>query len=395
MPVNYQQIQKQVREQIKLAPARKKLFEERLNRARDILSQHAADLDSLRTKVEHAANADKSLRCAAPLTETLESAHLAEVPSVYPVLLAADGSQINPNRHDAVEFGLVNVGVITIKPSQAAVPVETTGSDLYLFTDPEEDSRPLTEELVALKRDFKERNVLAELAKSQPGVVLTLTDGPLELFREPKEDARFDRLFEQYLDVMELLASMNAVTAGYVDKPAADLVVRLLELTLYPDEELQKAGREHKLGGVRDIDLFGRLLDPGERSAVFAIQSPTADKFRHRIGGQIAIHFFYLNVGLPGKPWLVRVELPAWVSSQPDMVDLLQATLMQQCRQMGARAYPYTLHRAHEIALVSFQEKQQLQLMIEAEMRREGIDYGNQSNKQAAKDLEGRKGYQA
>ena len=392
MPVNYQQVQQQVREQVKLAPARQKQQRERLEKARGLLVRHAVDLQYLQDKVSQAAARDKSLRCAIPLSEPINLVKNAALPAVFPVLLAADGSQINPNRHDAVEFGLINIGVIRLQPVQALTPVEMTSCELFLYQSPENDSGPLTEELVALKRDFKERSELARLAAAEPGVVLTLTDGPLELFREPKGDPRFDRLFEDYLDVMEVLASMNTVTAGYVDKPGADLVVRLLELTLYPDEELQKAGKERQLGGVRDIDLFRDILQPMERSAIFAIQSSSAVKFSQRLNRQMALHFFYLNVGRVGRPWLVRVELPAWVSQQAELVDLLQATLLQQCRQMGIKAYPYALHRAHEVALVSFQDKQQLQVMIEAEMLRAGLEVGDKSYKQSHKDLEGRKG---
>jgi len=392
MPVNYQQVQQQVRDQVKLAPARQKQQRERLEKARGLLVRHAVDLQYLQDKVSQAAARDKSLRCAIPLSEPINLVKNAALPAVFPVLLAADGSQINPNRHDAVEFGLINIGVIRLQPVQALTPVEMTSCELFLYQSPENDSGPLTEELVALKRDFKERSELARLAAAEPGVVLTLTDGPLELFREPKGDPRFDRLFEDYLDVMEVLASMNTVTAGYVDKPGADLVVRLLELTLYPDEELQKAGKERQLGGVRDIDLFRDTLQPAERSAIFAIQSSSAEKFSQRLNGHMALHFFYLNVGRVGRPWLVRVELPAWVSQQAELVDLLQATLLQQCRQMGIKAYPYALHRAHEVALVSFQDKQQLQVMIEAEMLRAGLEVGDKSYKQSHKDLEGRKG---
>lgn len=395
MPVNYQQVQQQVREAVKKTPARQKQQRERLDKARGLLARHAVDLAYLQDKVSQAAARDKSLRCAMPLSEPLTQVKTVASPAVYPVLLAADGSQINPNRHDAVEFGLVNVGVIRMQPQTAQTPREITSSELLMYELPDGSSGPLTEELVALLRDYKERKELAGLAAVEQGIVLTLTDGPLELFREPKGDPRFDRLFEDYLTVMEELASINAVTAGYVDKPGADLVVRLLELALYPDAELHKAGKEHLLGGVRDIDLFLEVLQPAERSAVFAIQSSSAEKFNQRLNGQMALHFFYLNVGTLSKPWLVRVELPAWVSRQSELVDLLQATLLQQCRQMGIKAYPYALHRAHEVALVSFQEKVQLQEMIEAEMRRAGLEVGVGSYKQSHKDLAGRRRYKS
>lgn len=395
MPVNYQQVQKQVREQVKLAPALKEQLRERLEKAHELLSIHSNDLNYLQEKVKLAAARDKGLRCAVPLNEPLNQAVRAVDPAAYPLLLAADGSQINPNRHDAIEFGLINIGVIRITPVQAVTPSETTACELFLYQDPANDSGPLTEELVALKRDYKERKELAILASAEPGTVMTLTDGPLELFREPKGDASFDRLFEEYLDVMENLASMNTITAGYVDKPGADLVVRLLELGLYSDDELHKAGKERPLGGIRDSVLLESVLAPTQRSAIFAIQSSSAEKFSKRIHGQMALHFFYLNVGTSAKPWLVRVELPAWVSRQPELVDLLHATLLQQCRQLGVKPYPYALHRAHEVALVSFQDKEQVQILIEAELNRAGIASGEKSNKQSTKDLPGRKGYRS
>jgi len=393
MPVNYQQVQAQVRDAILKMPAREQQRQKRLEQAWELLSRHANDLGYLQDKVEKAAAREKNLRCAVPLTEDLNFTRLAPEPVNYPVLLAADGSQINPNRHDAVEFGLVNVGVIRLQPNAAQPPREITTSELLMNDLTDGSSGPLTEELVALMRDLNERRKLSELAVPEPQPVLTLTDGPLELFREAKGDPRFDRLFEEYLDVMEGLASIATVTAGYVDKPGADLVVRLLELALYPDEELQKAGKDRPLGGVRDIVLLKEMLQPGERSAIFAIRSTSAEKFNQRLSGQIALHFFYLNVGRAGKPWLVRVEIPAWVSRRKELVDLLQASLLQQCRQMGLRAYPYALHRAHEVALVSFADKEQLQGMIEAEMRRAGMDTGEKSYKQSHKDLPGRGGF--
>ncbi len=393
MPVNYQQIQQQIREKANNAPARVEQLRERTEKARELLLRHAEDPQYLQEKVAQAAIHDKGLRCAFPLNENLDVSQAVQPPESYPVLLAADGSQINPNRHDAVEFGLINIGIIRIQPGQALTPIEWTSSELILDDAPDGRAEPLTEEYVALLRDYNERQELIKLAAMEPQPVLTLTDGPLELFREPKGDKRFDDQFEKYLTVLEELASINAVTAGYVDKPGSDLVVRMLELTLYTDENLQRAGRERKLGGVRDIVLFSKQLAPGERTGIFAIQSSSAEKFRQRLSGQIALHFFYLNVGLGDNSHLVRVEIPAWVSRQPEFVDLLQATLLQQCKQLGLRPYPYALHRAHEVALVSFQEKQQVEWMLAVELQRKGIAVGQKSYKQAAKDLPGRKGY--
>lgn len=112
--------------------------------------------------------------------------------------------------------------------------------------------------------------------------------------------------------------------------------------------------------GLTDRDIYLELLDPGERSAVFAIHSPSAALYRD----EIALHFFYLNVGRAG---LARVEIPAWVAVSQQKLDALHAALIEQCRIMGPRPYPYLLHRAHEVAVVSIQEKEQVTQWIAQE----------------------------
>jgi hypothetical protein len=60
---------------------------------------------------------------------------------------------------------------------------------------------------------------------------------------------------------------------------------------------------------------------------------------------------------------------------------------------MGTRPYPYILHRAHELAVVTFEETSQLENMLAGELQARGMDAGVKSNKQSAKDLPGRGRY--
>jgi hypothetical protein len=57
---------------------------------------------------------------------------------------------------------------------------------------------------------------------------------------------------------------------------------------------------------------------------------------------------------------------------------------------MGNRHYPYLLHRAHEVAVVSLDERDQVTQMISLELLRRGLTPDEQSQKQAAKNLAGR-----
>jgi hypothetical protein len=146
----------------------------------------------------------------------------------------------------------------------------------------------------------------------------------------------------------------------------------------------------HPLRGVSDRWLFGDsknlLLPPGHRSAIFKIQSSSEKSYK----GVLELHFFYLNVGTEGHPWPVRVEIPRWVVDDRQKLDLLHAVLVDQCRMMGSKPYPYLLHRAHETAVVKQEEKQQIEQLLLMELRKNDEDIDEGSNKQSAKDLKGR-----
>src|SRR5690606_3528090 len=141
------------------------------------------------------------------------------------------------------------------------------------------------------------------------------------------------------------------------------------------DPELPQIRDRRPLRGVTDAYLFRTLLAPGERSAVFAMQSQSAKRYT----GVRALHFFYLNVGRENHPWIARVEIPRWVAENDRMLDSLHAVLVRQCRILGARPYPYLLHRAHETAVVTLPEKEQVTQMIILELRRRGVEVGEES----------------
>lgn len=387
MPIDYQQIYTKIQEIGKGARERKKTLEERRAKVRELLTAYASELDVLRSKVDTAKEADVNLRCAYPLGEPLDSSFDVQPVSVSPTLIAADGSQINPDRHAAVQFGLVNVGAIITRLNSGEAPQIETESELLYGDDLLPNGIPMSDGMVALRRDLAERQKLDELSKDIPGAVVTFTDGPIELWGAKGEDASaYEDFIEKYKGVLSRLQSHGVITAGYVDKPSADLVVRLLEIAMADSEQLQRLREFHPLRGVSDRWLYGEkgnpLLKPGHRSAVFKIQSSSEKRYT----GVLSLHFFYLNVGTEGHPWPVRVEIPRWVAEDSEKLNLLHAVLVEQCRMMGNKPYPYLLNRAHEIAVVKNEEKQQIEQLLSMELRKQGEETDDPSNKQAGKD---------
>jgi hypothetical protein len=389
MALNFQEVRQQVYELGQHAPEHQRMLSMTREDAKRLLKENADRLDELREKVDYVVqNYDQALRCALPGTESLTAQFPLPPLPEHATVLAADGSQINPDRHAEVLYGLVNVGAIEMQLGNPSTPVLSVSSELLY----NEKAFDLTNATLALQRDLSERTMLAKLASKAPNPVITFTDGQMELWggtANSDRNSKFQKNLMDYRDTLQEMSDMKVATAGYVDRPAARTVVRLLEVASLPEDQLPEIKNNQPLRGVRDIDLFIDSLQPGQRSAVFGIQSIFSSFF----SGDLSLHFFYLNVGSPEKPWLARVEAPAWVVNDRHMLDALHAVLVQQSQILETRPYPYLLHRAHEVAVVSMEEKQQVTQMIIQELRRQGLTVGGLSHKQSAKNLDTRTRY--
>jgi hypothetical protein len=388
--LDFQQVRDQVQQLGLSASQNVDLLRKQRERARELLEEYAGEIEALRQRVELVARSyDPSLRCALPVAEALDT-HYAPPPLPQAVtVLAADGSQINPDRHAEVEYALTNVGAIQMRYGSDQPPATWVSSKLIYG----EQLYPITEALLALRRDLQERSQLADLAANAEPPVITFTDGPIELWgvREEtgQEASEYKDSLKEYLQVLAEMRQRGVTTAGYVDKPWANLVMRLLEVAITPKDQLKDIRTLSQLRGATDLYLYRELLAPGERSAVFAFQSQAAVNYR----GDLGLHFFYLNVGSFNRGWLARVEIPAWVAEDRTALGNLHAVLLHQCRMMGDRPYPYLLHRAHETAVVSLEEQEQVSQMILLELRNKGITVTGLSYKQSAKNLAGRTRY--
>ena len=324
MSLDFLQVSQQVKQLGETALQHQADQKTRLVETRAMLETSAGDIERLQQKVEQVVhNYDQTLRCAVPVSEALDSGHPLPLSAEQVTLIAADGSQIFADRHAEVEYCLVNTGAIIMRCGIAEAPVTSIQSRLIYA----EELEGMSDDRLSLQRDLAERTRLLELASQAPAPVITLTDGPLELWTTTLEEGRvageFKKSLEQYLDVLRQLNKINATTAGYVDKPGADLVVRLLEVAKAEADDLREMRKFRPYKGVTDRELYRDILQPGERSAIFSIQSRSSKPYQ----GELSIHFFYLNVGKAGHPYLARVEIPAWVVEDETSLDDLHAAL--------------------------------------------------------------------
>lgn len=390
MPIDYQQISAKIREIGAGAQERLKNLSEKRNQVHQVFTANASQLEFLQQKVAAATAVDPNLRCALPLTETLNTTRSLPPLEIDATLIAVDGSQINPDRHAAHRFGVINIGAILMKRNSGKSPEIVT--DTKLFFDMELERNGLTSEgAISLRRDLLERSVIDDLSQDVLGPVVNITDGTLEIWgaKDIDDPKAYEQSVHTYLKILSRLQSRGLTIAGYVDKPSANLVVRLLEVTIARPENLQNLRSYHPFQGVSDLWLFGsqndefRLLGPDERSAVFRLQSGSDKYYRD----DLVLNFFYLNVSDSERvPQIARIEIPRWVVDDSEKLNLLHGLLIEQCRMLGNRPYPYLLNRAHEIAVVGNLEKEQIGQLLTLENQRHGESAGLPSNKQVAKD---------
>jgi len=386
MPINYQETYTQVKEIIAGARERRKTLDEQRAKARDLLNAYSSELDALRSKVDSAKQADSNIRCAVPINETLASSHPVPASVIQSTLIAADGSQIVPNRHDPLQYYVINVGAIAMQIGSGNTPEVVTETELRMLD--EFDDTFFSESQIALLRDVAERKKLLEMSEKYSGTIIALTEGQLELWGSvDNENAReFDKSLQDYLHVLDQLRQKQIIAGGYVDKPGANWVIKLLEIAGTPLDELKNIRKKRLLAGVTDLWLFSQILGEYERSAVFALQAKSAEKY----AGALAIHFFYLNVGDEKHPKIARVDVPLWVVENQSMLNALHSVLVEQSKIMGKSPFPYLLHRAHEIAVVTHREKEEIDRMLSREILSSGGELGEKSGKQSAKDLKER-----
>ncbi len=384
MPVNYVQIENSLEtyagkvkhQQSALVPLEEALWEQ--------FSDGSWSLSQMREKISQAESQARSLYCAKPLSEPLLTHKPApEVPEKY-TLLAADGSQIAPDRHKPIPFCVVNLGLIRVRMGSGEAPEQSVVSHLL---EPEElfssEGSLLGEDEVALHRDLAEREALLAFAPDAEQPVIALTDGPLDVYLGLRRLERRQVIQEQVRAIHRHLQDREIISAGYIDKPGSEMLSRMFAVLQVPQEKLGGYDEKQRaIRGISDARLLSRLLtQPGERSAIFEAVTKSEGS------SGLKVHFFFLNAGnsAADQPYLARVEFPAWVSDFPDKVDLLHAVIYRDLQVLDTHPYPYLLQRAHELAIISMAEHTHVEEMLMRGYAQEGLATGLRSNKEVNK----------
>lgn len=391
MPPNYSQLDKLIASAAGELPAFRDDLSQKSNLAIQALHDAQGNQEKLgETARRVTARIDRMLRCAAPTCEPLTAQYAPGAVPIPATLVGTDGSQIQPDLKQGMWWGLTNSAAVTIHlyPEMTEPPVIRTETELFLenkrFTA---QGMIITPESVDLYRDLRERELLAETVAAirSQGFRLGLLDGQLELWgsRDPALRGQYLDSLEQCVQAFEQMQRQGAAYVGYVDGTNSELLVRLLEIVLTPENRLHRVRQERPLLGLTDGDILGLLLQPGHRSAVFELRT----RARGAFSGDLAIFLFFLNVGVPDEPHIVRVEIPGYVAACKEWIGQIHAAILHQCQVIPDVRYPYILERAHEEARVDRQDCAAVQSRIAQAFQEAGLKHIPNSPKFDGKGL--------
>ncbi|MDQ1301036.1 MAG: NurA protein, partial [Chloroflexota bacterium] len=312
---------------------------QRIARAKDTLARTPLVTAELRAKIKRAREIDQWRRGALPLGDRLDDRRQVTERLPQAILIAADGSQIYPDRHGIALYYLLNTGAIVLRAGSGQAPSVDSAPEIFYRDEDlyDADGQIHPPEHINAQRSRREIQALADLAEAERTAlggdlsvpIICLTDGPLLPWQ--KQDAEHDETISEevefFVQQIRRLRNARAIPVGYVDRPGSAYVLRILELVDLPIEQITREKlRRGSFLLLADRFLFDDLR-PNERGALFTPNSETNDRYEQASGGD-RIVFTYVNLsrqdGVKNSA-VVRMEIPKWVADDPTLLDAAQA----------------------------------------------------------------------
>lgn len=383
MPLEFSKVAAQIEDMVAKAGLEGEERRGRLARALKLFAE--ADADALIAKV--ASSKTKTPWPVAGIARGFNRQYNSPPCPQEFTVLATDGSNIDVDRHNSVRCCLINTGTVVIQygaqpDAQLSSEATILFGDKLVMTDEAGVRTKLIEGLMGIKRSIAECAALADAVAKQPSArtTLAMVDGSLMLWGLSPEDyegfVREELLDKGYLSSFDRMKKCSIegsfALCAYTSFPRNAEVMNAMRVYMCGRDSLdcdrchqEKRKREcDDIAWITDGGLFNEMLDTGQRSAVFSSGWQNVQKYY----GEHKISFFYLKAG----DEIARVEVPQWVADRDDLINMVHALALDQCRR--GQGYPVVLIEAHEKAVVTAADRETFRLLVERAMMEKGMD---------------------
>lgn len=262
------------------------------------------------------------------------------------LVIAIDGSQIYPDRHQGLACYLINVGGVVL-PYGISNKSVILYSVPHIFSGNDEEVVEHSPELINCKRQERELQEGVRLAQQtyqtqRDDPLLLLFDGSLIFWHlEAKDVALKEAFLSTYVSYLFQLYQDRILTASYISLPKSRELINLVRLYLCNFDASNRDAYQ-PVERLVDTAIAGSMLHDGERTIVFKNHSSISDMYPD----PVRPYFFYLHVGAE----VGRVEIPAWIARDELLVNQVAQIIYDQCQK--GRGYPVALAEAHEQAVI-------------------------------------------
>lgn len=262
------------------------------------------------------------------------------------VVLGVDGSQIYPDKHQGTMCSLINIGIVEISYKTDVVQPVRFRSEPKIMIPQDEDLLEHSVDTINCHR--QEMELLAayewhkQLSEFRQKEYLVMCDGSLIFWHlESKQPEIKHKFLTSYLALMQQMYESNILMCGYISMPKSKDLINLVRAQLC-NFNAMLSDAHHQVDQLVDSHVAHFYLEPHFRTQLF--------KSMHAITNYYPIHlqpyFFYMNVGTE----IVRIEIPAWIARDENLVDCVGAIALDQAQK--GNGYPVVLAEAHEQAVV-------------------------------------------
>ena len=257
-------------------------------------------------------------------------------------VVGVDGSQIYPDPMQPVQWAYLQALAYSVgnDPVTQCDYIDLEGLALGVIHryDLPEDLLPHSRELKAqidYQRSILEMKTAVKTLEFLPGRII-LMDMPLVVW-PPSSNSSFQKktLLNQFYSLLNRLHGYPV--AGVISSPTSSYLQQMLTLVN------QDSQTSHKKCFFQDRFLLMDYLQPGERTALFELGGVGNDMASTH---QASIYFFYLCIN---DYEIARIEIPAWVAKDRQMVAQIHASIYQDSLALG---YSHALSMAHHLVSI-------------------------------------------
>jgi len=345
-----------------------------LETAEAVIRQINADLDAANHKIEAAKTSWLTTTFQEPPDKVYALPNLPEKHAI----VAVDGSQIMPDKHEVTLCYLLNAAYIILYYGTSERPISRTVPKLC-YRDEDLMVKPygnrqvrVNDRILSIRRTLTEGAALQtaiQAAKASGIPVVALWDGSLIqwTFESEPPDYR-EKIVGEYLQALDMARELGIPVAGYISDPGSRDFINSMRIMLCDQEIIDCDMCPHAeakpcdaVAHLKDSIVCKTKLNDGTRSALFTSKSSILERYREH-----EIKAFYMNAGRE----IVRIEVPEWVASDQALVDLTHAACYDQANK--GRGYPIALAEAHEHAVIHGPDRKAFFEMVERSFAKHG-----------------------